>query len=68
MISSLKYIPLMLATIAFTSSVIFKLLLLNDIRLGLFWRDIVMFFILYFVTNLLIRNIERIMRNYWKML
>lgn len=68
MISSIKYMPILLSTVVFTASVLFKVLLVQELKLTYFWRDIILFFILYYVVGLFTKNIERIMKNYWKML
>lgn len=67
MITSLKYMPILVASVAMTSSFIFKIML-TELKLTSFIRDIIMFFILYYITKMLAHNVARIFKNYWKIL
>ncbi len=67
MISSLKYLPILLASVVMTSSFLFKILFV-DVHWTYFLRDIVVFFIVYFVTKTLTDNLAKIFKNYWKIL
>ncbi len=67
MISSLKYMPILLASIVTTGSFLFKILVAEP-KLTYYFRDIVVFFIVYYVTKTLSQNLARIFKNYWKIL
>lgn len=67
MITSLKYIPMLLASTVMTASFLFKILFV-ELKLTYFLRDIIVFFIVYFVTKTLVGNIAKIFKNYWKIL
>lgn len=67
MITSLKYIPMLLASTVMTASFLFKILFV-ELKLTYFLRDIIVFFIVYFVTKTLVSNIAKIFKNYWKIL
>ncbi|MDE7170183.1 MAG: hypothetical protein K2N67_08300 [Mucispirillum sp.] len=68
MISSLKYLPILLASIVMTASFLFKVLLVPDLKMTYFLRDIVLFFIVYYIVKALTNNVVRIFKNYWKIL
>ncbi len=68
MISSLKYMPILLASVVTTGSFVFKVLALEQPKLTYFLRDIIVFFIVYYVTKTLAHNLARIFKNYWKIL
>lgn len=68
MITSLKYIPILLASMAMTLSFLFKVLFATDLHPADFIRDIVLFFIIYYIVKTLLDNIARIFKNYWKIL
>lgn len=67
MISSLKYMPVLLASIVTTASFIFKILV-TEPKLTYYLRDIIIFFIIYYVTKMLSQNLARVFKNYWKIL
>lgn len=67
MISSLKYMPVLLASLVMTGSFIFKVLV-TEPKLTYFLRDIIIFFIIYYVTKTLSQNLARVFKNYWKIL
>ena len=68
MITSLKYYPLFIASVVMMFSMLFKVLLLKDLKATYFIRDIVLFFIVYYVVKVLTNSLARIMKNYWKIL
>ena len=68
MISSLKYLPILVASVVMTISFLMKILLVPNLKASLFLRDIVIFFIVYFVIKMLTNNLSRIFKNYWKIL
>lgn len=67
MISSLKYLPIFLSSTIMTTSFLFKVLF-TDIKLTYFLRDIIVFFIVYYVSKVLTENLARMFKNYWKIL
>lgn len=67
MISSIRYLPLFLASTVMTASFIFKILSV-ELKLTYFLRDIIIFFIVYFITRTLTKNLTKIFKNYWKIL
>ena len=67
MITSLKYVPLLVSTCVMMGSVLYKILS-PQLKLTYFFRDIILFFVLYFVIWILISGIERVLKNYWKIL
>lgn len=67
MISSLKYMPILLASMVTTGSFLFKILVAEP-KLTYYFRDIILFFIVYYVTKTLTQNLARIFKNYWKIL
>jgi hypothetical protein len=67
MITSVKYLPLLLASIVMMGSYLFKVLF-SELKLTYLFRDIIIFFIVYYVVKLVTVGIERILRNYWKIL
>ncbi len=68
MITSLKYYPMFIASVVMMFSMLFKVLLLKDLKATYFIRDIVLFFIVYYVVKVLTNSLARIMKNYWKIL
>lgn len=68
MITSLKYYPILIASIVMMASFLFKILLVPDLRVTYFARDIVLFFIVYYVVKVLTNSLARILKNYWKIL
>lgn len=67
MITAVRYIPLLIASTVMMGSLLFKVLFLALDPISLI-RDVVVFFILYHVIERLTVNIEKILKNYWKML
>lgn len=67
MITSMKYLPLLLASCVMMASVMYKILQ-PELHLTYFIRDIILFFILYYVVRRISFYIEKILRNYWKIL
>lgn len=67
MISSLKFMPILIASFAMTSSFLYKIMVTDFVLTG-FFRDIIIFFIIYFVTKMLTTNVARVFKNYWKIL
>ncbi|MDE7315344.1 MAG: hypothetical protein K2N11_06540 [Mucispirillum sp.] len=68
MITSLKYYPVLIASIVMMASFLFKILLVPDLKVTYFARDIVLFFIIYYVVKILTNSLARILKNYWKIL
>ncbi len=68
MITSLKYYPILIASIVMMASFLFKVLLVPDLKVMYFARDIVLFFIVYYVVKVLTNSLVRILKNYWKIL
>lgn len=68
MITSLKYYPILVASIVMMASFLFKILLVPDLKVTYFARDIILFFIVYYVVKVLTNSLARILKNYWKML
>lgn len=67
MITSIRYLPLFIASLVMICSFLFKVLS-PELKLTYLFRDIIIFFILYYVVRLITINIERILKNYWKIL
>ena len=67
MITTVKYLPLLLASIVTLCSLVFKILS-PELKLTYLFRDIILFFILYYAVRILTVNVERILKNYWKIL
>ena len=68
MITSLKYIPILIASVVMVVSFLFKVLFAADLNPADFIRDILSFFIVYYIVKTLLDNIARIFKNYWKIL
>lgn len=68
MITSLKYYPILIASIVMMASFLFKVLMVPDLKVTYFARDIILFFIVYYVVKVLTNNLARILKNYWKIL
>ena len=68
MITSLKYYPILIASVVMMASFLFKILLVPDLKVTYFARDIVLFFIFYYVVKVLTNSLTRILKNYWKIL
>lgn len=68
MITSLKYLPMFVASIVMMASLVFKVLTVEDIHFTLYIRDLIAFFIIYYLIKVLINNIVRMFKNYWKIL
>ncbi len=68
MITSLKYYPILIASIVMMVSMLFKVLLVAELKVTYFARDIILFFIVYYVVKVLTNSLARIMKNYWKIL
>ncbi len=68
MITSLKYYPILVASIVMMASFLFKVLLVPDLKVTYFARDIILFFIVYYVVKVLTNSLARILKNYWKIL
>ena len=68
MITSLKYYPILIASVVMMASFLFKVLLVPDLKVTYFARDIVLFFIVYYVVKVLTNSLTRILKNYWKIL
>lgn len=68
MITSLKYYPILVASIVMMVSFLFKILLVPDLKVTYFARDIILFFIVYYVVKVLTNSLARILKNYWKIL
>ena len=66
MITSLKYYPILIASVVMMASFLFKILLVPDLKVTYFARDIVLFFIVYYVVKVLTNSLTRILKNYWK--
>ena len=68
MITSLKYYPILIASIVMIASFLFKVLMVPDLKVTYFARDIILFFIVYYVVKVLTNSLARILKNYWKIL
>ncbi len=68
MITSLKYYPILIASIVMMASFLFKVLMVPDLKITYFARDIILFFIVYYVVKVLTNSLARILKNYWKIL
>ncbi len=68
MITSLKYYPILIASVVMMASFLFKILLVPDLKVTYFARDIILFFIVYYVVKVLTNSLTRILKNYWKIL
>lgn len=68
MITSLKYYPILVASIVMMASFLFKVLWVPDLKVTYFARDIILFFIVYYVVKVLTNSLARILKNYWKIL
>ena len=68
MIISHKYYPTLIASVVMMASFLFKILLVPDLKVTYFARDIVLFFIVYYVVKVLTNSLTRILKNYWKIL
>lgn len=68
MITSLKYYPILVASIVMMASFLFKVLWVSDLKVTYFARDIILFFIVYYVVKVLTNSLARILKNYWKIL
>ena len=66
MITSLKYYPILIASIVMMASFLFKVLLVPDLKVTYFARDIVLFFIVYYVVKVITYSLARKLKNYWK--
>jgi hypothetical protein len=67
MITSVRYLPIFVASVIMLGSYLFKVLF-SELKLTYLFRDIILFFILYYVVRLLTIGVERILKNYWKIL
>lgn len=68
MITSLKYYPILIASIVMMVSFLFKVLMVPDLKITYFARDIILFFIVYYIVKVLTNSLARILKNYWKIL
>ena len=68
MITSLKYYPILIASVVMMASFLFKILLVPELKVTYFARDFILFFIVYYVVKLLTNSLARILKNYWKIL
>lgn len=67
MISGLKYYPILIASLVYLISFVYKLM--NDqFTITSLFRDFVLFIIVLFVARLLFGYIEQILKNYWKII
>ncbi len=67
MISSLKYYPILIASLVYIISFVYKLM--NDqFTITSLFRDFVLFIIVLFVARILFGYIEQILKNYWKII
>jgi hypothetical protein len=67
MITSVKFLPIFIASTVMLGSYLFKVLF-SELKLTYLLRDIILFFVVYYVVRLLTVGIERILKNYWKIL
>ncbi|MDR2869613.1 MAG: hypothetical protein LBV04_04100 [Deferribacteraceae bacterium] len=67
MITTMKYLPLLIASTVMMGSVLYKVLS-PELQLTYLARDVILFFILYYVIRRVTFGIEKILRNYWKIL
>ena len=68
MIKSLKYYPILIASVVMMASFLFKVLLVHELKVTYCARDIILFFIVYYVVKVLTNSLARILKNYWKIL
>ena len=68
MITSLKYYPMLVASLVMMVSFLFKVLMVPDLKVTYFARDIILFFIVYYIVKVLTNSLSRILKNYWKIL
>lgn len=68
MITTMKYVPILVASMVMIASMLYKILLAPELHLTYLARDIILFFILYYVVKHVSTGIEKILRNYWKIL
>jgi len=68
MITALKYLPILFSTSMLLISMMIKLLFDDDIKITYLLRDLVVFLISYYILQVLVTNIIKIFRNYWKIL
>lgn len=67
MITSIKYLPLLIASAVMMASVTYKVLS-PELKLTYLFRDIILFFILYYVVKRISIGVEKILKNYWKIM
>lgn len=67
MITAMRYLPMLLASTVLMASLMFQLFV-TDITVSTVFRDITLFMILYYVVRRLTIYIEKILKNYWKIL
>lgn len=67
MITSLKYLPLLIASTVMLCSVLYKVLG-PELHVLYLTRDVVLFFVLYYVVTKVTEGIRKILKNYWKIL
>ena len=68
MITSLKYYPILIASVVMMASFLFKILLVPELKVTYFARDSILVFIVYYVVKVLTNSLARILKNYWKIL
>jgi hypothetical protein len=66
-ITSIKYLPIFIASTVMVASVLFKVLS-PELKLTYLFRDIILFFILYYVVKRVSIGVESILKNYWKIM
>lgn len=67
MITAMRYLPMLLASTVLMASLMFQLFV-TDITVSTVFRDITLFMILYYVVRRLTIYVEKILKNYWKIL
>ena len=67
MITTVRYLPLFIASVVMICSFLFKVLS-PELKLTYLLRDIILFFVLYYVVRAVTVYVEKILKNYWKIL
>ncbi|MDR0454307.1 MAG: hypothetical protein LBH05_05805 [Deferribacteraceae bacterium] len=67
MLTLVRYLPILTASMVMICSFLFKILS-DELKLTSLFRDIILFFVLYHAVRMLTINVEKILKNYWKIL
>lgn len=63
-----KYFALLLASMAFIFSLLYKYIVYFDINFKMVVRDLILFFVIYIVSKIILRYVEDIFNTYRKLL